>query len=145
RQGTARFREAHALAINRARNGPNITATTAPATDPASQLKADLLAIIFASLNDLIDTLALLLGLPPPDATTNGVPDTSTNGEAIDTNGVPIDTNGVPIDTNGVPIDTNGSVNMNCLERQQPLVRVCSFHPFRALMPGNSGLRPGLS
>ncbi|MFH0980323.1 MAG: hypothetical protein V2A79_02140, partial [Planctomycetota bacterium] len=46
RQGTARFREAHALAINRARNGPNITATTAPATDPASQLKADLLAII---------------------------------------------------------------------------------------------------
>ena len=66
RQGTARFNEAHDLAIHRARNGPNIT-EIAPETDPASQLKADLLEIIFASLNNLIDALALLLGLPPPD------------------------------------------------------------------------------
>ncbi len=49
RQGTARFRDAHAAALNRARNGPTIT-QRAP-QDHASQLNADLLSIVFQDLN----------------------------------------------------------------------------------------------
>ncbi len=49
RQGTARFRDAHNAALNRARNGPTIT--QAAPQDHASQLNADLLSIVFQDLN----------------------------------------------------------------------------------------------
>ncbi|MCP4593398.1 MAG: hypothetical protein GY842_21895 [bacterium] len=55
RQGTARYRTAHAAMLNHARNGPTITATE-PAIDTETQLKVDVLNTIFTDLN-----VALLL------------------------------------------------------------------------------------
>lgn len=67
RQGTVRFREAHALTMNRARNGPTITEIP-PTIKPVNQLKADMIKIIFDDLNMAILLWAgtLLDGDVPP-------------------------------------------------------------------------------
>jgi hypothetical protein len=65
--GTNRFQTAHDAAINHARNGPTITATSQP-SDAVDQLKVDLLNVIITDFNTIYLPLieAYILGQATP-------------------------------------------------------------------------------